>query len=316
MRHNGVVVDPFAIVNAAAGDTIDVVALTDATMQVSIGNLVFATDLVFASSSVSLTQVVEEPTDLVVTALPITAVEGTPFVDQLIATFTDRTPRADFDPATPAGSYCAEINWGDGVTSHDFTVRIVDNPDQTFSVFGSHLYTLAGTYSAGIEIHEIDGTQANAATSATVTDAPWTTAGVTLDAVKGNTTGQVIVATITDENLLASIGHYSAVIAWGDGFVESGEIVQEGAGLFNVVSSGHTYNFAVGTVPVAVTVTDRQGDALAADSQVNVAGLTIQAFEVPSSADEGQEVTFAARAVADPSEGPLTDTWSFGDGTT
>jgi uncharacterized protein (TIGR03118 family) len=78
---------------------------------------------------------------------PVTAIPGTAFTGT-VATFSD----ADLN--TPAGSFSAMINWGDGSAT---TAGVVTSTGSgSFSVSGTHTYTVAGTFSLTVSITDND----------------------------------------------------------------------------------------------------------------------------------------------------------------
>ncbi len=78
-----------------------------------------------------------------------------------------------------------------------------------------------------------------------------------------------VVASIVDMRPGASLGDFSATIAWGDGSSSAGTIAAEPGGVF-AVSGAHTYT-AAGTFPIVVTIQDgRTGEALTADASANI----------------------------------------------
>lgn len=78
------------------------------------------------------------------------------------------------DPAgaDPTLSYTATIDWGDGSAPSQGTVTY---DGQKFTVQGSHTYTQYGIYTLSISVQDADGSQANFASTATVTPIPTTT---------------------------------------------------------------------------------------------------------------------------------------------
>ncbi len=81
------------------------------------------------------------------TGLPVSAVEGLPFVHQEVATFNDS------NSATTASSSLATIDWGDG---HSSAGEIIEDASKLFHVSGSHTYTEQGSFPIGVTID--DGT--------------------------------------------------------------------------------------------------------------------------------------------------------------
>ncbi len=104
---------------------------------------------------------ISNPATLPVTAIPITATAGQRF-DGVIATF------AASGYGTVAGDFAiSPVNWSDGTTPD--TAEIFDNGDGTFSVWASHTFAAAGTYSAPVAVtHVAGGFSGSASASALV----------------------------------------------------------------------------------------------------------------------------------------------------
>ena len=91
--------------------------------------------------------------------MPVNAVQGTPVVNVLVASF------ADPGGPQPVGNYSATIDWGDGTAA---TPGSVSASGGGFSVLGSHTYSLAGQFGVTVTVRAQDGRTATAATSAAV----------------------------------------------------------------------------------------------------------------------------------------------------
>jgi hypothetical protein len=178
------------------------------------------------------------------------AVDGSPF-NGVAASFVDGNPLA------PQANFSALINWGDGNTSAG-TVQAQGGGN--FTVSGTNTYASPGTYSVSASISEIGGSTIIANSKAVVGSAALTPAGNTLvlTAFQGTTfSGNVV--EFSYPNPSASAAGFTATIKWGDGNVSSGNIVQLGAGVFEVTGS-NTYASA-GSFPVAATITRVRGSS-------------------------------------------------------
>jgi hypothetical protein len=94
-------------------------------------------------------------------AQPIAAVAGRPFINVVLATFTDS------DPDAGPGDFVAAIDWGDGITTPRTTV-IADSQGR-FDVLGTHTYVDAGTYTFSVQVTASSGASAMSTSTATVT---------------------------------------------------------------------------------------------------------------------------------------------------
>ena len=88
-----------------------------------------------------------QPGTLVISAIPIRAVEGTSF-NGVVASFMEHT---DGDPI---GNYTAAINWGDGGTSAG---TIAVNPAGGFYVTATHTFAEEGFYAIVTTVTDSDG---------------------------------------------------------------------------------------------------------------------------------------------------------------
>jgi hypothetical protein len=115
----------------------------------------------------------------------------------------------------------------------------------------------------------------------TVTDAPLTASGTTLQATAG-TAFTSVVATFTDANPDADLTQYAVpTIDWGDGQSSAGTISQGSSGTFDVTGT-HTYADA-GTFTASVTVNDVGGNAATARTMATVAPAVPTISVVPVS---------------------------------
>jgi hypothetical protein len=146
-----------------------------------------------------------------------TAVEGQPFSNQQLTTFTG---------SQPLSSYKATIDWGDGtVDNNDSNVTITSNGSGGFTVFGNHTYkeeSAADHAGSNPYVVKVTVTDSNTTvtTTATVTDPAVAGQSVNVNAVEGAQLTNVTVATFTDPGTPAGevLSDYSVVsINWGDG---------------------------------------------------------------------------------------------------
>ena len=119
---------------------------------------ILITDVGGASASTAGSAVVGDA-PLSANGRTISALEGNPFT-AVLASFTDANANGTVE------DFQASIDWGDGAKSHG---TIQANANGGFDVIGSHAYTLAGSYTIGVLIHDIGGTLAQADSLAIVT---------------------------------------------------------------------------------------------------------------------------------------------------
>ncbi len=179
----------------------------------------------------------------------------------------------------------ADIYWGDGTPTSPGT------SDGATGVQGTHTYdeerTTTGTLS-----YTCNNQPQTTDFAVTVQDAPLTSAA---NDVAG-TSDQPLTTTIDhfdDANPAASVGDFSAQIAWGDGTTTAGSIANAANGGFDV-SGTHTY-LAAGSYSVTTTVDDVGGSTTNATSTARVVGPLIGGFTVnPSLPCRDEKVTFDA----------------------
>jgi hypothetical protein len=186
----------------------------------------------------------------------VTGAEGSSTGTVTVATFTD--PGGAEDP-TVAGNYGATINWGDNTTSTGaiaLTSGTLGSKTAVYTVTGGHTYTEEGPYTITVTLHHAQATPDQTVTdTATISDPPLVSTGVSLTANQGVAfTGQAV-ATFTDPGTPGGepLSVYGANINWGDGTaVSPGTITGPSSGVFKV-TGGHTYA-AAGTYAVQVTL--------------------------------------------------------------
>lgn len=261
---------------------------------------------------------------LVVTAMvPGNPMEGRPFTNVDVATFTDPTAGAH-----PVSNYSATIDWGDGTPDTAGTILVDANG--VFHVSGSHTYDEEGPYMVTVVASSTTGSSGGATTpSFNVTDAPLTATGATLTGREGIALKPgTLLATFADSDPLATLTDYTLVtVDWGDGspltvlpaanLSASGSV---GGMTFNVTGT-HTYA-EEGTYQVTVRINDAGGSQTTAHAEADIADAPLLSSppQPVVSGTEGVPLTAAPVAAfldANPS-GPLGDfvaTIDWGDGT-
>jgi hypothetical protein len=224
------------------------------------------------TATATVTSTARVAAGLAVTAVNISATEGTPF-NGTVATFSDA------DTSRTAASFTATINWGDGTT----TAGTVTGGSGTFTVTGQHTYADEGAFTTTVTVTEVSPSGATASSSASAAVAEGDSLSGTPVAISAQQgvpfTGTV--ATFTDTNTANVPGDFTATINWGDGNTTAGTVAG-GGGAFTV-SGTHTYA-ASGAFSVTVTLTDdAPGTATATvTSPANVAVAPINILSVPA----------------------------------
>lgn len=189
--------------------------------------------------------------------LPVVAVEGA-FVGR-VATFVDQNPEGQ------ASEYSATVDWGDGTTS---PATIVAAGDATFSVVAAHSYVV-GTYSLVVTIVSVSGRRFTTSNTATIGDAPISSAPVPIQTVEV-ATSTLAIGAVFDSNVNGTASELSAQIDWGDGTTSAGVISAAPNGGF-VLLGTHQY-LESGIYPVVATVTSVGGatTVISTTAQVDV----------------------------------------------
>ncbi|TMC46746.1 MAG: hypothetical protein E6J20_20675 [Chloroflexi bacterium] len=203
---------------------------------------------------------------ITVAAVNIGAVEGQPF-NGVVATLSD----ADLN-ATPS-EYAATIDWGDGTSLSTGTIA-------GWSVSGEHLYLEEGTYTASVNIRDLDGASTTAfgpgitvLPTATVADAPLTASGRVIN--RTNPFAGVL-ASFADANPFGTVADYTATVDWGDGTTSGGNLTLESLAQSNPVldiSGEHVYA-ALGPYTIRTHVCDDGGACGDATTTILVYGLS------------------------------------------
>ncbi len=183
-----------------------------------------------------------------------------------IATFSDGTLLL---PCASPSTYTATIDWGDGTSSAggvDLASSMLLGACN-YAVSGSHTYAEAGSFTYAVTVNAPGGGRLDTGTrTATIADAPLSTAGIDFSATRG-TSFTTTVATVGDANSLARAGDFSATIAWGDGTSAAGAVTSIPGGF--AVAATHTYA-ATGDFRFTVSIHDVGGNQISADATASV----------------------------------------------
>ena len=202
---------------------------------------------------------------LTTTGEPLSAVEGSAF-SGLVVSFTDA------DTSTSAGTFTANVSWGDGTTS----TGSVTGGRGSFTVNGSHTYTEedppSGPYPVTVSVTDSSTGKIYAlATTATVADAPLTGAGSSFTSPNPVS---YVVATFKDADPAGTVSDYTATINWGDGTTSPGSVSAplKGTTAFTV-SGTHSY-VVLGPYTITTTICDVGGSCTTVTSRVLVFGYS------------------------------------------
>jgi hypothetical protein len=249
--------------------------------------------------------------------LAVSAAEGAPSGDLILAAFTDA------DPPGSAADYTATVSWGDGQTSPGI---IQPHTGGGWEVHAAHTYGEEGAFAVTVAVGDAGGASLGGigqtvvqVADATLSD---TTTAQVVSATEGANTGDLVLATFADPDPAGAAADYSATVHWGDGQSSPGNL-QPAGGRWQV-HGFHTYA-EEGSYAVTVDVGDSGGAALTAIGQTAVqvsdATLTDASTAATAGAVEGAptgDLLVAAFTDADPG-GSASDykaTVSWGDGQT
>jgi RHS repeat-associated protein len=193
---------------------------------------------------------------------------------------------------SPINHFSATIEWGDGTSSSG----AVAGADQGAQVSGSHTYKHAGTYLITTHV-KYDGVVSEDLIATIVVSEPALTVASTSFDAAPLTPSTNVAATFTDPNAFASASDFQATIDWGDfSRPTTGTVAWNPLGYFEVRGT-HTYQTeSVAGRPVAVTITDKDGDVSKASSTAYVIdppmnGAGAQVFLSPGEAFLGTIAT-------------------------
>ena len=225
-----------------------------------------------AATDTSTAQIVDAA--LNVTAFAVSGTEGAPTGSLTVANF------ADPDPAAVASNYSAEIFWGDGTVSN--ATSITPNSAGGFDVNSDgHTYAEEGNGRVTVVVTDVGGAVGSDSADAVVADAPLHVSAVSLTANAGVATGNIRVASFTDDGPPVQASDYRASIDWGDGSArDTGLVLLNHNGGFDIISSGHTYA-QQGSYTLSVNVVEGLGHATD-DAGASVLGAGSGSLEAPT----------------------------------
>lgn len=255
------------------------------------------------------------------TANPLNAVEGNSTGSVVLATFTDNN-----EFATPSDFATSTVDFGGTVTTSTFSVQLVSSGAgiSTWNVVGNATYAEAGTYDVTVTVNDVDGSTITSTgfTTVSVSDATLTdtTPTTSHNAFEGNSTGDIVLATFSDANPLASVSDFTATVTnWGGPIITgsdsvSVEFVSSTLTASNWRVVGHVTYSDEGSFTVSVTVDDVESSSVASTGKttINVADAaltdTTPVATAPGTWYEGNAVTNVVLAT-------FTDANPYEDGT-
>jgi hypothetical protein len=206
------------------------------------------------------------------------AVEGVATSTATLAVFSG--------PSSQAGSYTANVDWGDGNTDTLTAANggIVANADGSFSVLDGHTYAEEGNPTFTVSVADSTGDSTSTSGTLPVSDAPLLITAYfppPKETMEGSPTGPLTLATFTDTNPHPQASDFTATVTWGDGStdtltVANGGIVANADGSFSVVG-GHTFGSA-GGLDFSVSVADAGGASDTRSSGVSISDAPLNLF--------------------------------------
>jgi hypothetical protein len=196
----------------------------------------------------------------------------------LVGTFFYNPPAG-----SPAPSFTASINWGDGHTTLGDVTPVGSN---LFDVTGGNTYQLPGKYPVNVTVQDQLGHSGTIPSTAVVNSSiPATFSGTTFTYTP-NVPLNVVVGTFSDPNPLANKSNIMAVINWGDGHTSNGTITGPDANGLFMVAGTNTYaksnpNSPNGSYTVTATITGPSGESGTATSTALLTGATSPVLASP-----------------------------------
>ncbi len=169
-------------------------------------------------------------------------------------------------PSSTIADFTVTIDWGDGTSSPGTLSQTTP-----WSILGSHTYAQQGEYTIAASVQAVDGRNATASNTATISAASLVLQAHAISAYRGAPTMPDDVADFADTDVAYPAGNpsdYNATIDWGDGSLSPGQITVSGP-VFPFlrfhIGAIHTYA-ASGQYTVTVTLITADGTRSAEDS--------------------------------------------------
>lgn len=236
------------------------------TVNDAIGNTIQTNQTGFRVADSSLTNTTPNAT--------FNAIEGQNSGNSVLATFVDS------DPSAAQSGFAASVNWGGAVVGTPaVSVELVSRSGtgSTWQVVGNATYAQEGTFTVEVSVTDAAGSAVETGNTVFhVSNAPLTdtTPVTTVNAVKGQSTGIVVLATFTDANSFASQSNFIPTVDWNGKLsgapVLSVQLVSRSAAgsVWEVVGSA-TYA-QTGDHAIAVTVGDATGSDVIQTSNTTI----------------------------------------------
>ena len=273
-----------------------------------------------ASVASQPTEAVAYAPTLIAQPAPIAGTQGTMLPDDtVVATFTD--PEFISDPTTFASGTTANVNWGDGSSDTVNATFAGSSPTGTsFAIEDSHDYAditdVFQAYQVSVTITTPDGSAAVVSDLAVMNVPVLTAQPLVVPAVAGSAF-TVPVAAIHTASPQTTAADFAATIQWGDGQSSSGMLQPQAGGTIEVLGS-HSYANP-GSFPVAITLTDKQGNTVTDTRTATVSDpLIVEALPVSVHLNKMFKGTVARFTDAEPgtAAGNFTVLITWGDETT
>src|SRR6185312_7319833 len=197
-----------------------------------------------------------------------------------VATFTDA------NPASSSGDFTATIQWGDGRTTPG---SVTADPRGGFLVSGSHLYSVAGSYTIRTSILDRDGALVIANGSIAIAEPAIQTDAESIRATEGTPFAGTI-ASFSFGDSGRDVAGIVAAIDWSNGHTSRGLIgIDVASGRFLVF--GSIIYADEGEYPVTITIEDQSGVLATLSTTATVVDAPLAALPVTVSAIQGTTFT-------------------------
>jgi len=198
----------------------------------------------------------------------------------VVATFKDANTTAT------AADFTAAIDSGNGLPpSTGIGVVVATGTPGVFDVEGGNTYSRPGDFTTLVTVHDDGGSQVLIIGSATVSDPSLSGSAHNITSTEDASTGNVVLATIDNPNLLATNASLTAVMTtWGDGSPsETLPVNLIGSTATNTifeVTGSHVYT-EEGTYTFSITVTTTGGKSLTVTGTATVLDATLSSSNGP-----------------------------------
>ena len=213
------------------------------------GNYAVRVDIYTASGSLGTVYDTVSVSDPAISIAPATGLQAdvdTQFT-RTVATFTDPNTQA------VSGDFIARITWENGNTS----TGTVNFDDGSGTISGNYTYGQTGPQTIKVELYDVGGAEAHTTVSMQVNPGTLDVVPVPFAIDDLNAGDMVQVASLSDTDVAAVSGNYTATMNWGSASCGC-LVVPADDGGFDVYGSTAT-PFAGSNKPITVTITDTGG---------------------------------------------------------